>query len=57
MPGKAAVEAGLQPGDRIVAVGGKQVATWNDMVLEINSYGEKEVVLSAERNGVTRIIP
>lgn len=54
MPGKAAVEAGLQPGDRIVAVGGKQVATWNDMVLEINSYGEKEVVLSAERNGVTR---
>ena len=47
-------EAGLQPGDRIVAVGGKQVATWNDMVLEINSYGEKEVVLSAERNGVTR---
>ena len=57
MPGKAAVEAGLQPGDRIIAVGGKQVATWNDMVLEINSYGEKEVVLSAERNGVTRIIP
>ena len=54
MPGKAAVEAGLQPGDRIIAVGGKQVATWNDMVLEINSYGEKEVVLSAERNGVTR---
>ena len=54
MPGKAAVEAGLQPGDRIVAVGGKQVATWNEMVLEINSYGEKEVVLSAERNGVTR---
>ena len=47
-------KVGILAGDRIVAVGGKQVATWNDMVLEINSYGEKEVVLSAERNGVTR---
>ncbi len=51
MPGKAAIEAGLQPGDRILAVGGKQVATWSDMVTEINTYGENEVTLTAERNG------
>lgn len=54
MPGKAAIEAGLQPGDRIIAVGGKPVTTWNEMVTEIAVYGENEVTLTAERGGVTK---
>lgn len=54
MPGKAAVEAGLQPGDKIIAVGGKHVATWNEMVDEISTYGENELTLTAERSGVIK---
>ncbi len=54
MPGKAAIEAGLQPGDSIIAVGGKKVSTWNDMVIELNSYGENEVTLTVERNGTVK---
>ena len=54
MPGKSAVEAGLQAGDKILAVGGKPVATWSEMVTELNTYGENEVTLTAERNGVTK---
>ena len=54
MPGKSAVEAGLQAGDKILAVGGKPVATWSEMVTELNTYGENEVTLTAERNGVAK---
>ncbi len=54
MPGKSAVEAGLQAGDKILAVGGKPVATWYEMVTELNAYGENEVRLTAERNGVKK---
>lgn len=54
MPGKSAVESGLQAGDKILAVGGKPVATWSEMVTELNTYGENEVTLTAERNGVTK---
>lgn len=54
MPGKSAVEAGLQAGDKILSVGGKPVATWSEMVTELNAYGENEVTLTAERNGVAK---
>lgn len=54
MQGKSAVEAGLEPGDKILAVGGKPVATWNEMVKELNSYGENAVTVTAERGGVSK---
>ena len=48
----AAARAGLKAGDRIVTIGGKNVETWTDVVLNLRKAGTEEVTLTAERNGV-----
>lgn len=48
----AAARAGLKAGDRIVTIDGKNVETWNDVVLNLRKAGTEEVTLTAERNGV-----
>jgi regulator of sigma E protease len=46
-----AAKAGVQVGDRIVAIDGKTVATWDQFSLAISSKAKREVTLSIERGG------
>ncbi len=53
VPGSPAEHAGLRPGDRITAVDGVTVATWNDLLKVISSRAGKSVPLLLERGGQT----
>ena len=50
-PGTPAEAAGLQPGDRVLAVDGERVPTWNHVVDLIRARGEAPVLLTIERGG------
>lgn len=49
---KAAYNAGLEVGDKILTINGAPVHTWNDVVTTLRDNGTKEVILTAERGGV-----
>ncbi len=49
LPGRAAEAAGLRSGDRIEAVAGKPVGTWDDLVREIQGHPGEEIVLEVVR--------
>ena len=49
----AALRAGLQEGDRIVAVGGQPVREWEDIVAYIEARGNEEGTFTIERDGET----
>ena len=49
----AARDAGLRPGDRIVAVDGERLAGWNGLKRAIESHGGVETRLTVERGGRT----
>lgn len=46
-------DAGLQMGDRIVAVDGEPVADWEDFMIEIVPKAGRQVTLRVERDGAT----
>ncbi len=48
---QAADRAGLKPGDRIVAVNGAPVSTWNEVVERLRDNGAKEVTVTAQTGG------
>lgn len=48
--GMPAASAGLKPGDRIVAVAGKSVRTWNDLSDAIRGSGGASIELGIERS-------
>ena len=48
---KAAYNAGLQAGDRILTINGTKMNTWNDVVSTLQANGEKKVQLTAQRGG------
>lgn len=48
---QAADRAGLKPGDRIVAINGRPVHTWNEVVDNLRANGAKEVAVTAETGG------
>lgn len=50
-PGSAAAAAGLVPGDRIVALGGRRVDTFDDMVRYIKIRPAAAITVSVEREG------
>ena len=52
-PGSAAERAGLQPNDRVTRIGGKPMATWDDLVREVRRSPGKRLVLTIERGEVT----
>ncbi len=52
MEDKAADNAGLKAGDKILSINGSPVKSWNEIVATLSNDGSKEVVLTAERNGV-----
>jgi regulator of sigma E protease len=54
VPGGVAEQAGLKPGDRIIAAGGKAVATWNDLVRIVRSHPGRELQLAYQRGDERR---
>ncbi|RMD78954.1 MAG: RIP metalloprotease RseP [Gammaproteobacteria bacterium] len=57
-PDSPAYQAGLEPGDRIVAVGDEPTATWNEVVLALlrRVLEEGRVELEVERGGTRRVL-
>lgn len=55
--GSSAAEAGLLPGDRILAVGGEPMETWQDLRLEIVLNPDTEKTFTVERDGREQQIP
>lgn len=53
VPNSAAASAGLQPGDRITALDGTSVASFDDMVRYIQIRADMPVAVTFERAGVT----
>ncbi len=51
---KAAAEAGLKVGDRILAINGTAVATWTDVVQRLRENGARQVEILAESGGAVR---
>ena len=50
-PGMPAYQAGLRSGDRVVAVNGTPVATWDAMRGVVNAHPDEEIPLEFERGG------
>ncbi|MBL8140680.1 MAG: RIP metalloprotease RseP [Acidobacteria bacterium] len=51
-----AARAGLQKGDRIVAVAGKPVATWEQLFLTVMPRAEREIPVEFERAGARQTV-
>ncbi len=51
-----AFSAGLKPGDRIVAIDGKQIPTWDELSRTIRNSGGRELLLEFERAGERRSV-
>lgn len=49
-----AAQAGLQVGDRVIAIDGHPVKTWQDMVKTVSAQPDVSLHLRVERNGVTQ---
>ncbi|MDL2398585.1 RIP metalloprotease RseP [Rhizobium mayense] len=56
-PSGPAAQAGVQAGDRLIAVDGNNVATYYDIARYIADRPGKSLVLTVERNGQSRDIP
>ncbi|MCA8948543.1 MAG: site-2 protease family protein [Planctomycetes bacterium] len=54
--GSAAWEAGLLPGDRVVAVAGHEVRSLDTLAVEIALHGHRPVDLTIERDGETQVV-
>ncbi|MCW2277904.1 RIP metalloprotease RseP [Heliophilum fasciatum] len=57
VPGKPAQQAGILPGDRIVAANDKTVQKWSDLIAEIHPNAGKQIVLKVDRQGQIREVP
>jgi len=55
-PGSPAEQAGLAPTDRIVAVDGKAISRWEELLLGVGLSPDHPVRLTVQRNGATREI-
>ncbi len=51
---KAAYNAGLEVGDKILTINGVPMQTWDDVVKTLRDNGTKEVTLTAERAGAVK---
>jgi regulator of sigma E protease len=56
LPGSAAAAAGLQPGDRVTALGGRSVATYGDMLKYTQLRPNEPVRIDYERSGEARSV-
>ncbi|MEE9358413.1 RIP metalloprotease RseP [Candidatus Vondammii sp. HM_W22] len=55
-PGEAAERAGIQSGDRILAINGKPLEVWDELVEAIKVLPGKPATLEIERQGATETI-
>ncbi|WFU10474.1 RIP metalloprotease RseP [Rhizobium sp. CB3090] len=56
-PGGPAARAGVQAGDRLIAVDGNNVATYYDVARYVVDHPGKSLLLTVERDGQTRDFP
>jgi regulator of sigma E protease len=56
LPGSPAAVAGLQPGDKILAVDGEKVRTFNELSDSMVGRFERPVPITIERNGTQSIV-
>jgi regulator of sigma E protease len=55
-PGSPAAAAGLQPGDRVTAVGTERIAEWPQLVAAIQNKPNESIVLTVEHDGHERTL-
>lgn len=53
-PDKPAVQAGLNPGDRIISVNATNIETWRDFVNVIQTNAGKQLIIRYETNGTIK---
>jgi membrane-associated protease RseP (regulator of RpoE activity) len=51
-----AIEAGIEPGDRIVGVGGTPTSSWAEIRSYIRAHGGQEATFTVESDGETRTV-
>jgi len=56
-PGGPAAQAGLIEGDRVLAIEGKQVATWGDIVRTVSQSPNQTLTFTIERGGAQQTVP
>ena len=56
IPGSAAAEAGLAPGDRIVALNGQPIGSWFELTDAVRASEGRALKLAVEREGRTRAL-
>jgi regulator of sigma E protease len=52
-PGSPAEQAGIQPGDRVLTVAGREVDTWEQFDMGISTRADRDVAMTLLRNGET----
>lgn len=57
LPGGAAQSAGLQPGDRVTSVAGRDTASFEDIFSVVMLRPDERVAVTIERNGTPLIVP
>ncbi len=54
IPSEPAAVAGVMPGDKIMAINGKELVQWNDLIANLRTNGEKAAVFTVDRAGSVR---
>ena len=55
-PGSTAAAAGIEPGDRILSVGGEAVDTWEDLFIAVGTRAGRAASVTLLRDGQTRAV-
>jgi regulator of sigma E protease len=56
IPASPAETAGIQPGDRIVAVADDSIATWDDLEYAVGTRPNRQIPVTFDRDGDTRTV-
>ncbi|WJQ79355.1 RIP metalloprotease RseP [Brevibacillus brevis] len=57
IPGGPAAQAGLLPGDKVIAIQGQPVSSWKDVVEKISKAPDQQLTFEYERNGQRMTMP
>jgi regulator of sigma E protease len=55
--GGPAAQAGLKEGDRVIAIAGKPVSSWREIVEIVSTSPEKTLTFEIQRNGARKTVP